>query len=161
VWVLAMVFLLGYTFDQNVSILVVMVVGMAVDYAVHFAHFYNEMGGDRYEKARGALHGVGLPVFGGAITTAGAGIPLFFASIIFFKLAGIMIFFVAFWGLFFSFFQLLPLLMICGPSGKTGDLEHIFCSWRKATEPPSGAHIKPAPGGVIPREATESVSRAL
>ena len=56
-----------------------MVVGLAVDYAVHFTHFYNEAIGNRYEKAQGALHGVGISVLGGALTTAGAALPLIFA----------------------------------------------------------------------------------
>ena len=56
-----------------------MVVGMAVDYAVHFTHFYNEATGNRFEKAQGALHGVGISVVGGAVTTAGAALPLIFA----------------------------------------------------------------------------------
>ena len=56
-----------------------MVVGMAVDYAVHFTHFYNEADGNRFEKAQGALHGVGVSVVGGAVTTAGAALPLIFA----------------------------------------------------------------------------------
>ena len=58
------------------GILIVMCVGLAVDYAVHFTHFYNEAPGNRYEKAQGALHGVGISVVGGAVTTAGAAIPL-------------------------------------------------------------------------------------
>ena len=53
-----------------------MCVGLAVDYAVHFTHFYNEAPGNRFEKAQGALHGVGVSVIGGAVTTAGAAIPM-------------------------------------------------------------------------------------
>ena len=63
----------------DTGILIVMVVGMAVDYAVHFTHFYNEAHGNRFEKAQGALHGVGVSVVGGAVTTAGAALPLIFA----------------------------------------------------------------------------------
>ena len=63
----------------DTGILIVMVVGMAVDYAVHFTHFYNEAHGSRFEKAQGALHGVGVSVVGGAVTTAGAALPLIFA----------------------------------------------------------------------------------
>ena len=91
-----------------------MVVGMAVDYAVHFTHFYNEAQGNRYEKAQGALHGVGVSVVGGAVTTAGAAIPLIFApNFEFFHMAGVFIFCVAFFGLIFSFLLLIPLLMVC------------------------------------------------
>ena len=61
-WVLAATFSLGFKIDLYTGILVVMIVGMAVDYAVHFTHFYNEAQGNRYEKAQGALHGVGVSV---------------------------------------------------------------------------------------------------
>ena len=43
---------------------------------MHLTHFYNEYGGTRYEKAQGALYGVGFSVVGGAVTTAGAALPL-------------------------------------------------------------------------------------
>ena len=55
---------MGYKFDLIGAILLVMIVGMSVDYAAHLTHFYNEAGGTRYEKAQGALHGVGLSVVG-------------------------------------------------------------------------------------------------
>ena len=34
------------------------------------------MGGSRYEKVQGALHGVGVSVIGGAVTTGGTSLPL-------------------------------------------------------------------------------------
>ena len=55
-----------------------MAVGLAVDYAVHIVHFYNEASGNRYEKSQDALHGVGISIIGGAITTGGAALPLLF-----------------------------------------------------------------------------------
>ena len=67
-----------------------MQVGLAVDYAVHITHFYNEATGTRYEKAADALHGVGISIVGGAITTGGAALPLLAAkSFVFFAMAGI------------------------------------------------------------------------
>ena len=104
-----------------------MAVGLAVDYAVHIVHFYNEANGSRYEKTADALHGVGISVIGGAVTTGGAATPLLFAkNFVFFQMAGCFILFTAIWGLFFSFFLLCPLLMIMGPQGETGDLRAIF-----------------------------------
>ena len=46
--------------------------------AALLVHFYNEMGGNQFEKVQGALHGVGVSVIGGAVTTAGAALPLLF-----------------------------------------------------------------------------------
>lgn len=128
-WVLAMILALGHRFDANAAILVVMATGMAVDYAVHLAHFYNDGVGTRYQKTQAALHGVGLSVCGGALTTAGAAIPLCFSlHFLFFEMAGAFILSVAIFGLFFSFCMLVPLLMIVGPTGAQGDLQTIFDS---------------------------------
>ena len=43
---------------------------------MHFTHFYNEATGNRFEKAQATLHGVGVSVIGGAVSTAAAAIPL-------------------------------------------------------------------------------------
>jgi len=99
---------------------------MAIDYAVHLAHFYNEAGGTRYEKAQAALHGVGVSVLGGAITTMGAGVPLFLCVVIFFWTLANFIFFVAFSAIILSFSFLVPIFMICGPQDEQGDLRFFL-----------------------------------
>merc|ERR1719198_391236 len=127
VWTLAVFLLWGYKFNANASLLSVLAIGLAVDYAVHVVHFYNEAAGSRYEKAADALHGVGISVVGGACTTAGAAIPLLFAkNFVFFQMAGCFIFFTAVWGLFFTFFMLTPILMVIGPQGEMGDIRAIL-----------------------------------
>ena len=94
------------------------------------------MEGQRYAKARDALHGVGLSVIGGALTTGGAAIPLMAApNFLFFQQAGFFIFFTAFFGIIFSFGMLIPLLMVCGPVGETGD---IFRTTKRVKEAVSG-----------------------
>jgi hypothetical protein len=125
--VLAVIFSMGFKFDANAAILIVVAVGLSVDYAVHLAHFYNEQPGKRKEKSQMALHGVGLSVWGGALTTGGAAVPLCFAKhFLFFEEAGFFILLVAVFGLFFSLCMLMPLLMICGPEGTTGDLANYL-----------------------------------
>jgi len=132
---LATTLILGHKMDANAAILIVMATGMSVDYAVHLAHFYNDMPGTRYEKVRGALHGVGLSVCGGGLTTGGAAIPLCFAQHFqFFKMAGDFILSTAIFGIFFSFTMLMPLLVVAGPEGTQGDVDVIFeklCGKRK------------------------------
>ena len=39
---------------------------------------------------------------------------------------------VAIFGCFFSFALLMPLLMICGPTGKQGDLDELFACCSKS-----------------------------
>ena len=92
---------------------------------MHLSHFYNDATGTRYQRAQHAVHGVGVSVIGGAITTMGAGLPLFFTVAIFFYTLGYFIFFVALASLFFSFVFLLPALMIAGPEGSQGDLRML------------------------------------
>jgi hypothetical protein len=75
-WVLAVYLLTGAKFDAFAAILSVMTIGLAVDYAVHLAHFYNEHPGKRYAKVQAAIHEVGQSVLNGALTTLGAGLPL-------------------------------------------------------------------------------------
>ena len=70
------------------NVFTILVVGMSIDYSVHLAHFYNHASGTRYEKAREAMYGVGVSVLGGAITTIGAGIPLFLCVVMFFYTQG-------------------------------------------------------------------------
>ena len=49
--VIASVLLVGYDIDAGACVLIIMVIGMAIDYAVHMAHAYNEAHGGRQEKA--------------------------------------------------------------------------------------------------------------
>tara|TARA_B110001452_G_C15219166_1_gene422636 strand:+ start:1611 stop:1853 length:243 start_codon:yes stop_codon:yes gene_type:complete len=79
-----LIILAGFKNGMYESIFTILVVGMAIDYAVHLAHYYNEAQGTRYQKAQAAIHGVGVSVLGGAVTTMGAGIPLFATVVIFF-----------------------------------------------------------------------------
>ncbi len=123
---LACIILAGFKNGMYESIFTILVVGMAIDYAVHLAHFYNEAGGSRYEKAQAALHGVGVSVLGGAITTMGAGVPLFFCVVIFLWTLANYVFFLATTAIFLSFTFLLPVFMICGPQGQQGDLRALF-----------------------------------
>ena len=49
----------------------------------------------------------------------------------------------AFWGIFFTFFMLTPMLMAFGPSGETGDVKAIF---RFLTgKPPTAEKVRPHP----------------
>jgi len=125
--VLATIFSLDYKFDANASILIVVATGLSVDYAVHLSHFYNDQPGTRKQKATMALHGVGLSVCGGALTTGGAAVPLSFAQhFLFFREAGHFILSTAAFGIFFSFTMLIPLFMVMGPEGNYGDIDRLF-----------------------------------
>lgn len=126
--VLAAILLLGFAFGMFECIFIILTCGMAIDYAVHLAHFYKHASGTRVERATSALHGVGLSIIGGAITTMGAGAPQFMCVILFFRLNGTFIFLTSGLALLFSFFMMIPLLMIAGPEGQQGEL----CFFRRS-----------------------------
>jgi len=127
IWTLLTNLLVGNLFTANFALQMVMVIGLAVDYSVHLVHFYNEAPGDRYEKTQHALHGVGISIVGGAVTTGGAAIPLMMApNFVFFQMAGLFIFLTAVFGFFFTFFTLAPMLMVMGPTGEVGDLRAMY-----------------------------------
>jgi len=124
--VLASALALGFKIDTLAAILIIMVIGMAIDYAVHMSHAYNEGHGGRKEKCSEAIQGTGISVVSGALTTIGAAIPLLFCQFLFYYKMGWFIFFVAFWGVIYSFTMLLPLLMIFGPEGTRGDVTRLL-----------------------------------
>ena len=62
------------------------------------------------------------------------------------------IFFVALFGLIFSFFLLVPLLMVCGPEGETGDVVAIYRKFRGRT-PAQGDNALPTTQGGAPRSS--------
>lgn len=70
------VFAAGYPLGVNESILIILCVGLSIDYAVHLSHYYKHAQGDRYQRVEAAVTGVGIGVIGGAVTTIGAGLPL-------------------------------------------------------------------------------------
>lgn len=92
---------------------------------MHLTHFYNVAKGSRKEKSIEAINSIGVSILGGAATTMGAGIPLFFCAMTFFKLCGWFIFFTSLVSLATSFFLLMPMLMCFGPEGEQGDLKAI------------------------------------
>lgn len=124
--VLCGILILGFSFGMFECIFIILTCGMAIDYAVHLAHFYQHADGTRQQRTTSALHGVGLSILGGAVTTMGAGAPQFLCQILFFRLNGTFIFLTSGFALAFSFGLLLPLLMAIGPEGQQGEI----CAWR-------------------------------
>merc|ERR1711908_132678 len=70
--------------------------------------------GTRYLKARTALQQLGVSVLGGAMTTIGAGVPLYLSTMNFFFEFGLFLTIIAGFSLLTSYFFMIPLLMIIG-----------------------------------------------
>eukprot|EP00943_MAST-04B_sp_MAST-4B-sp1_P003931 g3931.t1 len=97
--------IMKYTFGAIEAVGVTIFVGMSVDYALHMAHGYHAIHEKtRYGKVKGALTHLGVSILGGAITTAGAAIFLFFCHLYFFIQLGTMMFMNTTLALYFSLF---------------------------------------------------------
>jgi hypothetical protein len=118
---------MGYTFGAIEAIGVTIFVGMSVDYALHMAHGYHSASGEkRTEKIRGALTHLGVSIIGGAITTAGASIFLFFCHMYLFIQLGTMMFMNTLLALFFSMSFMTAVLAVAGPLSHGCDIYYIM-----------------------------------
>merc|ERR1711871_28000 len=80
-----------YRFGAIEAVGVTIFVGMSVDYSLHLGHAYNHsLGHSRRSKLRDALSSIGVSIFGGAITTAGASFFLVWCRIFLFVQLGVM-----------------------------------------------------------------------
>merc|ERR1711871_39042 len=119
-------------------------VGMSVDYCLHTSHGYTHSHEvSAKDRVTDAITHLGISIIGGAVTTAGSTVFLFFCHIWLFVQLGIMMFFNTLLALFFTFFFLSTLLMIAGPTGDCGDLYSIlvckcFREGQKKVKPTNG-----------------------
>merc|ERR1712072_894249 len=114
---------MGYTFGAIEAVGVTIFVGMSVDYGLHMAHgFHSAHGSNRFEKVRDALTHLGISIIGGAVTTAGAAVFLFFCHMYLFIQLGTMMFMNTVLALFFSLIFLSTMLMVAGPLNHNCDI---------------------------------------
>jgi len=145
VCVVGSVFAVGNNLSIFECTLIALTIGLAIDYAVHIAHFYvHSKGKTRFDRTQEALAEIGISVIGGAGTTVFAGLPLFAAPERFTSLFGFFIFFTAMWALFLTTFLLVPLLMIVGPEGGQGDISRFLPSAAR-----SSARLSPRPSNRV------------
>lgn len=117
----------GYELGIIESIAAVCVIGFSVDYTVHLAHMYHEAAeDDRAERSSFAAMHMGATVFGGAVTTMGAGMILLLGVLTFFQKMGTIMCLTIFFSYMSSMFCFMPLLFILGPSGSFGSIQFIF-----------------------------------
>lgn len=118
--------LLGWKVSIIESICMIIVVGMAVDYAVHMMHSYNtSTGTTRFEKAEHALTEMGGSVIGGAVTTLGASAPLLFADQTMYSVFGSFMFILVASSVTWSILYLIPVAMSFGPEGENYKLKFM------------------------------------
>lgn len=159
VCVIATVFTIGYILDIFVCTFVALTIGLAIDYSVHIAHFYNHGTGSRYERAQHAMAEIAVSVIGGAVTTIFAGLPLFAAPTATNSLFGFFIFFTSLWSIILTFIVFIPALMIFGPERRQGTFDWFFAKKAKAGEGEGGeAKGGEVKGGEAKAGATSATS---
>eukprot|EP01029_Cantina_marsupialis_P020739 TRINITY_DN4883_c0_g3_i1.p1 TRINITY_DN4883_c0_g3~~TRINITY_DN4883_c0_g3_i1.p1 ORF type:complete len:470 (-),score=117.42 TRINITY_DN4883_c0_g3_i1:317-1726(-) len=105
------------------SIAGVVVVGFSFDYAVHLANsFIESHHSTRKEKMRSALREMGISVFAGAITSAGAGSVMFLCVMMFFTKFAFMMVMNVVSALVWSCAFLPAILMAIGPTANSGNI---------------------------------------
>jgi len=116
VCILGGTWLRGWEMGTIESISATILVGLSVDYVVHFANAYMESDTDtRYEKLHDALIEMGGTVMGGAVTSLGASFMLFICQFQYFAKFGFFMFLTIFLSFLYVFLFFVPLLAMIGP----------------------------------------------
>lgn len=114
--VLGMTTILGWKLGVIESLNLTLVVGLAVDYAVHLAGGYMKLKGEnRLNRVRHTLAHVGISVLSGACTTLGASVFMLAAKIVLFFQFGIFIFCTIGSSILFSLLFFTTILGLIGP----------------------------------------------
>jgi predicted RND superfamily exporter protein len=137
---------MDYSLGIGESIAGVIVIGLSVDYCVHLAHMYVESSQygktTREERATFAVKNMGVTVFAGAVTTAGAALIMFACFSTFFHKMAILMSMTIFFSLLFSMGMFMSLLFLIGPEGNCGDLNFLCRSCKKDSNSNSGSDTK-------------------
>lgn len=118
-----MLFLFGWTLGLEETLIGIMMVGLSVDFTVHYVHSYAECPEPgRLQRVQWAFDKLGVSVFSGAVTTVGAtGILMASVLLYFFKYGAMLALTVSLSWLYSNFF-LMSFLALMGPEKDRGDL---------------------------------------
>merc|ERR1719181_190048 len=121
--VMAFMFLVGWKLGVLEALVLVMVIGLSVDYVVHMADAYLEAPAkDRQERTKFMLTKMGSAVLNGGITTIGAAGFMCATYIVFFKRFGIVILVTVCQSLLTSLFFFSAMMIVMGPQGTFGNI---------------------------------------
>merc|ERR1719181_749593 len=126
--VMAFMFLIGWKLGVLEALVLVMVIGLSVDYVVHMADAYLEAPAEeRGERTKFMLTKMGAAVVNGGVTTIGAAGFMCATYIVFFKKFGIVILVTVCQSLLTSLFFFSAMMIVLGPQGKVGNIS--VCGW--------------------------------
>merc|ERR1712118_104913 len=119
--VMALMFCLGWKLGVLEALVLVMVIGLSVDYVVHLADAYLEAPAeDRLERCKFMLVKMGLAVVNGGVTTIGAAGFMCACYITFFEKFGIVILAAVFQSVVTALFFFSAMMALFGPEGNSG-----------------------------------------
>ncbi|KAJ3449434.1 sterol-sensing domain [Anaeramoeba flamelloides] len=125
--IIGMMVLLGWQLGTIESICLTIIVGISVDYIVHFCHAYNIADEDnRYKKMRLASTHLGISVVSAAITTLSSAFVLFFTIVLFFSRFGVYIWMTIASSVLWSFVFFFAILAVIGPTKNVGKISFIY-----------------------------------
>merc|ERR1712134_199683 len=105
------------------ALVLVMVIGLSVDYVVHLADAYLEAPAeDRLERCKFMLVKMGLAVVNGGVTTIGAAGFMCVCYITFFEKFGIVILVTVFQSVITALFFFSAVMALFGPQGTSGNI---------------------------------------
>ncbi|XP_076099747.1 protein dispatched homolog 1-like [Mytilus galloprovincialis] len=124
--VVGLIPLIGWKLGVLESINLSLIVGLSVDYVVHFAEAYRTSPfTHRKGRVKSMLEAMGLSVLSGAITTFGAAVFMLFAEIQFSYQFGIFVMCTIGTSFMFSFLLFPAFMASWGPEGNTGSIPAI------------------------------------
>eukprot|EP01065_Artemidia_motanka_P029383 TRINITY_DN354_c0_g1_i5.p1 TRINITY_DN354_c0_g1~~TRINITY_DN354_c0_g1_i5.p1 ORF type:complete len:1381 (+),score=421.40 TRINITY_DN354_c0_g1_i5:88-4230(+) len=116
--VLGLIWVIGWRLGEVESISMTILVGLSVDYVVHFAVHYGETTQEeRKLKTLETCQGMGTTVLGGAATSAGASVMLVACWMQFFFKFGVFFLLTIGFSYLWAMFVFLPMLSVVGPEG--------------------------------------------
>jgi hypothetical protein len=120
--------LLGWELGLIESISITVLVGLSVDYVVHYAKSYNDSPRNwtPYQRMRHALTEMGISILSGAVTSVGAALILLLTVIQFFVKFGFFLLSTILLSIVFATFFFSALCMAFGPTGNSGDISYLM-----------------------------------
>jgi len=121
--VMAFMYLVGWKLGVIEALVLVMVIGLSVDYVVHLADAYLEAPAqDRFERTKFMIVRMGRAVVNGAMSTLGAAGFMCGTYIIFFQKFGVVILVTVFQSVITSLFFFSAMMALVGPQGTFGNI---------------------------------------
>eukprot|EP01006_Ploeotia_vitrea_P044538 TRINITY_DN66836_c8_g1_i1.p1 TRINITY_DN66836_c8_g1~~TRINITY_DN66836_c8_g1_i1.p1 ORF type:complete len:227 (-),score=99.55 TRINITY_DN66836_c8_g1_i1:108-788(-) len=139
--IIGFIVMAGYTLGPVESIVLVLIVGLSVDFVVHLAVSYSAtQTTGRFYRARSALLEMGVSVTSGAVTTLSSSFFLFFTILTFFQVFGTFIFVTIAFSYLWAVFFFMPSMMQLGPRRHPfGDLSYLWNKYVRGVDSESKA----------------------